>query len=111
MPQTFTNGFDLPYRWSQTALAVWHKYPNPFAPHVISMDVIDRTYNENTGLLRIERVLGVSQGAPGWAVKVSSIRLVWWERSLGVYLQGQKKQFLGEGTHALPKSGVAVCWV
>lgn len=70
MPKTFENGFALPYQWSQTALAVWHKYPNPFAPHVVSMDVVDRTYDERTGLLRVERILGVRQGAPTWAVKV-----------------------------------------
>ena len=70
MPKTFENGFALPYQWSQAALAVWHKYPNPFAPHVVSMDVVDRTYDERTGLLRVERILGVRQGAPTWAVKV-----------------------------------------
>lgn len=70
MPRTFENGFDIPLRWSQTALAVWHKYPNPFATHVVSMDVVGQTFDEQTGILRVERILGVKQGAPGWAVKV-----------------------------------------
>jgi hypothetical protein len=70
MPRIFENGFDIPLPWSQTALAVWHKYPNPYAPHVISMDVLSQTFDEQSGLLRVERILGVRQPAPGWAVKV-----------------------------------------
>lgn len=70
MPRIFQNGFDIPLGWSETALAVWHKYPNPYATHVISMDVISQTFDERSGLLRVERILGVKQGAPKWAVKV-----------------------------------------
>lgn len=71
MPKSFENQYDLPFPWQQSALAVWHKYPNPFATHVISMDVLDQRYDAETDLLRIERVLGVQQTAPMWAVKVS----------------------------------------
>lgn len=70
MPRTFDACFDLPYSWPKTSLAVWHKYPNPHASHVVSMDVVDRKFDEKTGLLRIERIIGVKQGAPKWAVKV-----------------------------------------
>ncbi|PWN89998.1 MSF1-domain-containing protein [Acaromyces ingoldii] len=70
MPQTFVNSFPLPFPWSHTALSVWHKYPNPSAPHVVSMDTLSHQYDDQTGLLRIERILGVRQGAPTWAVKL-----------------------------------------
>ena len=50
---------------------VLHKYPNPQATHVVSMDVIDHKYDEETGLLRLERIMGVQQGAPRWIMKVS----------------------------------------
>ena len=50
---------------------VLHKYPNPHAEHVVSMDVIDQTFDAESGLLRLERIIGVKQGAPGWAVRVS----------------------------------------
>jgi PRELI-like family len=71
MPKSFANQYDLPYPWARSALAVWHKYPNPFATHVVSMDVIEQSYDPDTDLLRVERVLGVQQGAPTWALKVS----------------------------------------
>jgi hypothetical protein len=73
MPKIFENGFDLPYPWSKTALAVWHKYPNPFATHVVSMDVIDQQFDPSTGLVRIERIIGVKQGAPGWVVTLLGV--------------------------------------
>lgn len=71
MPKSFANQYDLPYPWARSALAVWHKYPNPFATHVVSVDVIEQSYDPDTDLLRVERVLGVQQGAPTWALKVS----------------------------------------
>lgn len=70
MVRIFSNLFDLPHSWPQTAYSVWHKYPNPHAEHVVSMDVLNREYDAETGLLRIERLLGVRQGAPRWVVKV-----------------------------------------
>lgn len=56
---------------SPTNSGVLHKYPNPNADHVVSMDVLDQSFDAETGLLRLERVIGVKQGAPGWAVRVS----------------------------------------
>lgn len=79
MPQTYEGRYDLPYNWARTALGVLHKYPNPHATHVVSLDVIDqqlqldkRQGGKGELLLRLERILGVRQGAPAWAVKVRS---------------------------------------
>ncbi|XP_061192050.1 PRELI domain-containing protein 1, mitochondrial-like [Saccostrea echinata] len=30
------------FNWDQVAIAFWHRYPNPFAKHVLSEDVISR---------------------------------------------------------------------
>ncbi|PWY98556.1 MSF1-domain-containing protein, partial [Testicularia cyperi] len=70
MPKTFTSQQEFPYPWQLSARAVWNKYPNPHAEHVVSVDVIDQSLDRETGKLRTERILGVRQGAPKWAVKV-----------------------------------------
>ncbi len=49
---------------------MWHKYPNPHCSHVVTVDVIDRSIDPVTGLIRTERVLGCKQRAPIWIVKV-----------------------------------------
>ncbi len=50
--------------------AVWNKYPNPYAEHVVSVDVIDQSFDPSSGQLRTERIIGVRQGAPGWLVRL-----------------------------------------
>lgn len=50
--------------------AVWNKYPNPHADHVVSVDVIDQSFDRASGQLRTERILGIRQGAPGWLVRL-----------------------------------------
>ena len=54
---------------------MWHKYPNPHCTHVQTIDVVDRTVDPETGIIRTERVLGCKQKAPTWIVKVCN-RLV-----------------------------------
>ncbi|KAF8634451.1 hypothetical protein AX15_000896 [Amanita polypyramis BW_CC] len=49
---------------------MWRKYPNPRCSHVISVDVVDRTVDPSTGIIRTERILGCKQKAPGWIVKL-----------------------------------------
>ncbi|CAD6974176.1 unnamed protein product [Tilletia controversa] len=69
MPRTFTAEHDFPYPWAQTALAIYHKYPNPQAAHVVSLDVLSQHYDPIAKQLRLERILGVKQGAPKWAMR------------------------------------------
>ena len=52
-------------------IGMWHKYPNPHCSHVITVDVLDRSVDPNTGVIRTERILGCQQKAPMWIVKVS----------------------------------------
>lgn len=72
MPRIFTSDLSFPYPWAQTALGVLHKYPNPHATHVVSMDVIDQRFDVASGNVRLERIIGVRQSAPRWVVKVRS---------------------------------------
>lgn len=50
---------------------MWRKYPNPHCSHVLSVDVVDRSVDPNTGVVRTERILGCKQKAPVWIVKVN----------------------------------------
>lgn len=49
---------------------MWNKYPNPHAAHVVSVDVIAQSFDPDTAQLRTERIIGVRQGAPGWATRL-----------------------------------------
>ena len=49
---------------------MWHKYPNPHCTHVATIDVVDRSVDPKTGIIRTERILGCKQKAPIWIVKV-----------------------------------------
>ncbi|KAL9938940.1 hypothetical protein V8E36_001753 [Tilletia maclaganii] len=69
MPKTFTAEHDFPYPWAETTLGVLHKYPNPNATHVVSLDVLSQNYDPISRQVRLERILGVKQGAPKWAMR------------------------------------------
>ena len=56
--------------WSHVVIGMWHKYPNPHCSHVVTIDVVDRSVDANTGVIRTERILGCKQKAPIWIVKV-----------------------------------------
>lgn len=56
--------------WSHVVIGMWHKYPNSKCTHVVSVDVLDRSVDPKTGIIRTERVLGCKQKTPLWIVKV-----------------------------------------
>jgi hypothetical protein len=56
--------------WSHVVIGMWHKYPNSHCSHVVSVDVIDRSVDPETGIIRTERILGCKQKAPAWVLKV-----------------------------------------
>jgi hypothetical protein len=58
--------------WSHVMIGMWRKYPNPHCTHVVTVDVLDRTVDPMTGIIRTERILGCKQKAPSWIVKVPS---------------------------------------
>ncbi|GAA6033384.1 hypothetical protein JCM8097_006724 [Rhodosporidiobolus ruineniae] len=65
MVAVFTTSFPFPYPWPAQTYAVLNKYPNPLAPHVVSVDVVSRTVMDD-GTLRSERILGIRQDSPRW---------------------------------------------
>ena len=58
--------------WSHVVIGMWHKYPNPHCSHVVTVDVVDRSVDPKSGVIRTERILGCKQKAPVWIVKVST---------------------------------------
>ncbi|KAF8349792.1 PRELI-like family-domain-containing protein [Amanita rubescens] len=66
----FSQTFNYDHPWSHVVIGMWRKYPNPRCSHVISVDVVDRTVDPVTGVIRTERILGCKQKAPAWIVKV-----------------------------------------
>ena len=66
----FTTAFPFPFPFPALAYSVINKYPSPLAPHVISIDVLERSILED-GTVRSERLLGVRQDSPRWVNRVS----------------------------------------
>ncbi|KAG6891387.1 hypothetical protein C0992_007610 [Termitomyces sp. T32_za158] len=66
----FSQAFSYEHPWSHVVIGMWHKYPNPKCSHVVSIDVVDRSVDPKTGIIRTERILGCKQKAPSWIVKL-----------------------------------------
>ncbi|KAH8120509.1 MSF1-domain-containing protein [Phellopilus nigrolimitatus] len=66
----FSQVFNYDHPWSHVVIGMWHKYPNPHCSHVLSVDVLDRTVDPKTGIIRTERILGCKQKTPTWILKV-----------------------------------------
>jgi len=66
MVQFFSTAFHYDHPWKNVIVGMWQKYPNPQCAHVISVDVLDRTIDPVTGVLRTERILGCKQAVPRW---------------------------------------------
>jgi len=64
----FSQSFLYDDSWSIVSLAFFLRYPNPYAAHVLSCDVISRTYSTSGSLLTTRLIL--KRGAlPRWAPK------------------------------------------
>ncbi|PAV22247.1 MSF1-domain-containing [Pyrrhoderma noxium] len=66
----FNQSFSFNHPWSHVIIGMWHKYPNPHCSHVLSVDVLDRSIDPVTGIVRTERILGCKQKAPTWILKI-----------------------------------------
>jgi len=66
----FSQAFDYSHPWSHVVIGMWHKYPNPHCTHVLTVDVLDRSIDPQTGVVRTERILGCKQKAPSWIAKL-----------------------------------------
>ncbi|WFC99890.1 mRNA 3'-end-processing protein rna14 [Malassezia yamatoensis] len=76
-------GYDRKTQGSRRA--VWYKYPNPHAEHVQSIDVLDRTICEQTGVLRTERLVSMDQTTPRWIKKILGIDGATYAREVIMY--------------------------
>ncbi|KAJ3077105.1 hypothetical protein HDU98_008540 [Podochytrium sp. JEL0797] len=56
----------LNYSWDVVTTANWMKYPNPISTHVLSVDILSREVDPETGVLRTERLLCCKQGGPAF---------------------------------------------
>lgn len=61
---TFQYIFNHP--WSTVSLASWKKYPSTQQPEIVSIDLIDKHYDPDHGILRSKRVAVVYPQLPFW---------------------------------------------
>ncbi|KAI0047813.1 MSF1-domain-containing protein [Auriscalpium vulgare] len=66
----FSQTFNYDHSWARVIIGMWHKYPNPHCSHVVTVDVVDRSVDPRTGVIRTERILGCKQRTPVWIVKL-----------------------------------------
>ncbi|KAJ3334832.1 hypothetical protein HDU93_007188 [Gonapodya sp. JEL0774] len=67
MGRTYSDTATFEYPWEYVTRAVFQKYPNPFATHVLTSDVVDRWVDETTGVLHSVRVFIKTNSLPKWA--------------------------------------------
>ncbi|CEI99050.1 hypothetical protein RMCBS344292_13144 [Rhizopus microsporus] len=65
MVKFYQHAFSYDYPWQNVTLAFWLRYPNPFASHVLAVDVLDRYVDEN-GILKTTRLVLKKGKAPKW---------------------------------------------
>ncbi|KAJ1940319.1 Phospholipid metabolism protein [Kickxella alabastrina] len=56
--------------WATVSLANWRKYPNDKTPHVRHVEILNQDIDENTGILRTERLIMVTQNVPTLVRKI-----------------------------------------
>ncbi|KAG0093841.1 hypothetical protein BGZ93_006589 [Podila epicladia] len=59
-----TSSFE--HAWDNVTYAFWLRYPNPFASHVLGCDVLDRSVDPATGVLRTTRLILKKGVLPRW---------------------------------------------
>jgi len=70
MPLLWSFSQLIEYNFRQVASVLFQKYPNEYSTHVVSVDVVDRSVDPETGVVRSERLIGVKQPAPKWVTAV-----------------------------------------
>ncbi|KAI8372568.1 PRELI-like family-domain-containing protein [Choanephora cucurbitarum] len=68
MVKFYQHAFDYDFQWQNVTLAYWLRYPNPFASHVLAVDVLDRHVDAN-GVLKTTRIVLKKGKAPKWFPK------------------------------------------
>ncbi|KEI36232.1 uncharacterized protein L969DRAFT_67931, partial [Mixia osmundae IAM 14324] len=78
MTRTYSHEHVYDSPWVDVALAFFLRYPNPLSPHVISCDVISRSFDPTTLRLHTTRVLLKKGKLPKWAPRSVAERSESW---------------------------------
>ncbi|ORX52805.1 MSF1-domain-containing protein [Hesseltinella vesiculosa] len=65
MVKFYQHTFQYDHSWQNVTLAFWLRYPNPFASHVLAVDVLDR-YVDDRGVLKTTRLVLKKGKVPKW---------------------------------------------
>jgi len=70
--KVFSTSSDFNYSWDEVSTTNWIKYCpwNSKTPHVLSVDVLSRSVDPSTGILRTERLIACKQSAPRWLTTI-----------------------------------------
>jgi len=68
----FSSSYTFDYSWEEVTTNNWRKYCpwNEKATHVIAVDTLSRHIDEQTGILRTERLITCHQNAPQWVLTI-----------------------------------------
>jgi PRELI-like family len=68
----FSSDHTFDYSWDEVSTNNWRKYCpwNDKATHVIAVDTLSRQVDEETGILRTERLITCKQSAPQWVIAI-----------------------------------------
>ncbi|PGG97969.1 hypothetical protein AJ79_09024 [Helicocarpus griseus UAMH5409] len=66
--KVFASTCTFDYSWDEVSTANWRKYCpwNDKSTHVVAVDILSRTLQPDTGILRTERLITCNQSAPQW---------------------------------------------
>ncbi|KAI3387704.1 hypothetical protein SNEBB_009778 [Seison nebaliae] len=64
--KSFIGVFHFPESWNDVAVGFLSRYPNPFATHVLSEDVIDRKVDVKRGVIDTLKLLTKTNKLPKW---------------------------------------------
>jgi hypothetical protein len=70
--KVFSNTCNFNYSWEEVSTANWRKYCpwNDKSTHVIAVDTLSRYVDEESGILRTERLITCKQAAPKWLLSM-----------------------------------------
>jgi 4-amino-4-deoxychorismate lyase len=80
--------------WALFTKAVWQKYPNPFASHVLASDVIERRVDPETGILHTTRLFLKQGKVPKWGAAVRFSEIVVYQQRRGHLTRRMAKQIM-----------------
>eukprot|EP01103_Thecamoeba_quadrilineata_P005356 TRINITY_DN15172_c0_g1_i1.p1 TRINITY_DN15172_c0_g1~~TRINITY_DN15172_c0_g1_i1.p1 ORF type:complete len:180 (-),score=11.24 TRINITY_DN15172_c0_g1_i1:125-664(-) len=66
MPKFETLSHTFRHPWSEVSLASWRKYPCEARPDVLSVDLVEKNFNTETGVLSGKRFLVNKSQIPSW---------------------------------------------